>query len=178
MLKPLLIATATLFSATFVSLTTAQVANAATQSHSVQNGHQELIARGNKSSHLSAQKQADIKSIHEVLTTAYRGMNNHNIEEVQSTELKPPAGEKPYLQRLFKRIEAMHVDTSFEVKSIDLMQLTGHTAIVKIGQLTTVVARGNTGNVLQETTVALVKYQGKWKISDSDAIIKSVSKDR
>jgi hypothetical protein len=178
MLKPLLITTATLFSATLVSLTTTQVANAATQSNSVQSGHQELIARSNKSSNLSTRKQADLKSIHEVLTTAYRGMNNHNVEEVQSTELKPPAGEKIYLQRLFKRLKAMRIDASFEVKSIELVQLTGHTAIVKVGQLTTVNGRGKTGNVLQETTVALVKYQGKWKVSDSDAIIKSISKDR
>jgi hypothetical protein len=178
MLKPLLFATATLFSATFVSLTTAQVATAATQSHSVQNGHQELIASSNKSSHISAQKQSDIKSIHGVLTEVYRGFNNQNIEAIQRTEMKPSSTERVYLQRLFKRLKAMDIDMSAEVKSIDLLQLTRHTALVKVNQLTTVVGRGKAGNVLQETTVALVKYQGRWKISDADAVIKSVSRDR
>jgi hypothetical protein len=178
MLKHLLLSTATLFSATVVSLNTAQVANAATQSHPVQqNGHQELIARGNKSSHISAQKQSDIKSIHGVLTEAYRGFNNQNIEAIQSLELKPSSSEKVYLQRLFKRFQSMHADVSYEVKSIELINLTGHTALLKINQLTTVTGMGKSGNALQETTVTLVKYQGKWKIGDSDAVIKSINKN-
>jgi hemerythrin len=178
MLKPLLIATATLFSATFVSLNTAQVANAATQSHSVQNGHQELIARGNKSSHLSAQKQADIKSIHAVLTGFYRGLNNHNTEEIESAGLNRSSIGKAYAQRFFERMKAMNIEINYEVQSIDLLQLTGHTALVKVSQSTTAVGKGGTGNALSDTTIALVKYQGKWKISDGDSVIKSVSKSR
>jgi ketosteroid isomerase-like protein len=178
MLKPLLIATATLFSATFVSVSTAQVATAATQSHPVQNGHQELIARSNKSSHLSAQKQADIKSIHGVLTEFYRGLNNQNAEEIQSVGLNHSSSGKAYIQRFFERMKAMNIDVNYEVQSIDLLQLTGHTALVKVSQSTTAVGRGGTGNALSDTTLALVKYQGKWKISDGDAVIKSVSKGR
>jgi hypothetical protein len=177
MLKPLLITTATLFSAAFISFDTAQAANAATQSHPVQNGHQELIARGNKSSHLSAQKQSDIKSIHAVLTKAYRAFNNQDIEALQRLELKPSSSEKLYLRQLFSRLKAMNADASYEVKSIDLIRLTGHTAVVKISQSTIVVGGANV-NALQDTTLALVKYQGKWKVSDGEAVIKSISKNR
>jgi hypothetical protein len=176
MLKPLLVATATIFSATFVLLNTDLAANAATQSHPVQNGHQELIARGNKPSHISAQKQADIKSIYGVLTEVYRGFNNQNIEAIQSLELKPSSSEKVYLQRLFKRFAAMRADVSYEAKSIELINLTKHTALIKINQLTTITGMGRSGNALQETTVTLVKYQGKWKIGDSDDVIKSINK--
>jgi hypothetical protein len=178
MLKPLLIATATLFSATFVSLNTAQVANAATQSHPVQNGHQELIASSNKSSHISAQKQSDIKNIHTVLTGFYRGLNNQNIEEIQSAGLNHSPSGKAYVQRFFDRMKVMNIEINYEVQSINLLQLTGHTALVKVSQSTTAVGRGGAGNALSDTTIALVKYQGKWKISDGDSVIKSVSKSR
>jgi archaellum component FlaF (FlaF/FlaG flagellin family) len=178
MLKPLLITTATLFSAAFVSVSTAQVANAATQSHPVQNGHQELIAKSNKSSHISAQQRADIKSIHQVLTEIYRGFNNQNVDLIQNALANPSATDKIYIQRLFKRWKSMNIDVSYEVQSIELLKLTGHTALVKVSESTTAVVRGGTGNALSDTTLTLVKYQGKWKISDGDAVIKSVSKGR
>jgi hypothetical protein len=178
MLKYLLLSTATLFSATVVSLHTAPVANAAAQSNSVQNGHQELIARSTKSSHINAQQQSDIKSIHAVLTELYRGFNSQNIEAIQSVELKPSPEEKVYMQRVFAEFRTMNVDVSCEVQSISLLKLTDRSALVKVSQSTTAVARGGTGNSLSDTTLALVKYQGKWKISDGGSIIKSVKKVR
>jgi hypothetical protein len=176
MLKPLLITTATLFSATLVSVTTALAANAATQSHPVQTGHQELIARGNKSSHISAQKQSDIKSIHKVLTDIYRGFNNQDADLIQNALANPSAADKIYVQRLFKRWQSMNIDVSYEVQSIQLLSLTGHTAKVKVSESATAVVRGGTGNALGDSTLTLVKYKGKWKISDADSVIKSVSR--
>jgi hypothetical protein len=172
MLKPLLIATATLFSATFVSVNTPQVANAATQSHSVQNGHQELIARGNKSSHLSAQKQAEINSIHEVLTGLYRGLNNLDADAMLKFDALDRPGDKIYLQRLFKQIKSMNIDISTEVKSIELLQLTKNSALVKITQVGRFTSPKKSGGFTQDSTVKMIKYQGRWKIGEGQAIVK------
>jgi hypothetical protein len=172
MLKPLLFATATLFSATFVSVNTAQVANAATGSHSVQNGHQELIARGNKSSNLSAQQQSDIKSIHGVLTEIYRGFNNHDADAVDKFNAVYRPGEKTQLQRLFKQLESMNVDMSTEVKSIDLLQLTKRSAIVEIIQIGKFTSPKKSGGFTQKTTFRMIKKQGYWKVYEGQAIVK------
>ncbi len=176
MLKPLLIATATLFSAMVVSLNTDQVANAATQSNSVQNGHQELIARSTKSSHISAQKQADIKSIHAVLTEMYRGLNNQNADAIDKFNAVYRPEEKARLKRLFSRLKSLHVDWSTEVKSIDLLELTKHTALVEIVQVGRFDSPTKSDGYTQETTFKMIKQQGHWMIDEGQANVKPFKK--
>jgi archaellum component FlaF (FlaF/FlaG flagellin family) len=172
MLKPLLITTATLFSAMVVSLNTAQAANAATQSHPVQNGHQELIARGNKSSHLSAQKQSDINSIHQILTEVYRGLNNLDADAIVKYDAVNHPNSKIYLQRLFKQLKSMNVEISTEVKSIDLLELTKDYAVIRITQVGRFTSAKKSGGFTQDSTVKMVKHQGRWKIGVGQAIVK------
>jgi hypothetical protein len=177
MLKPLLIATATLFSATFVSLNTAQVANAAIQSHPVQNVHQELIASSNKSSHISAQKQSDIKSIHKTLTQLYRGVNQYDVESMFQTFAPSHANYKPRLRRLFNQFEADRITMSVEIQKIELLSLSPNNATIKIDLARNYAANGRSFNTTETTTFDMAKYHGKWKISDiSGVVLKSVDR--
>jgi hypothetical protein len=178
MLKPLLFAAATLISATVVSLNTAQAANAATQSNSVQNGHQELIARSNKSSHLSAHKQADIKSIHETLTRFYRGFNQLDVDVMTSVSIAPPPKDVKETRQFFDRLKSDNVDMSFEVKRIDLLELSNRRAVVKVNNSVKGKGLGKTFDIPQVTTMLLVKSQGTWKIKDGYTVVKSIDSNR
>jgi hypothetical protein len=178
MLKPLLIATATLFSATFVSLNTAQVANAAAQSHPVQSDRQQLIARGDEPSHLNAQQRSDIKSIHGTLTQFYRGFNQLDVDVMTSVSIAPPSKDVKETRQFFDRLKSDNVDMSFEVKRIDLLELSSRRAVVKVNNSVRGKGLGKTFDVPQVTTMLLVKSQGKWKIKDGYTVVKEIDRNR
>jgi archaellum component FlaC len=172
MLKPLLITTATLFSATFVSINTCQVANAATQFNSAQSDRQQLIA----SSRLNAKQQSEIKDIHQVLTKIYRGMNNHDIELIAETDATVGIREREFMKNFFKQLESRYTDISFEVKSIDLKELSSRKATIVVDQVTRVSRSGKSTDIGQLTTFVLTKSHGKWKVSDGGFAVKSMNR--
>jgi archaellum component FlaC len=172
MLKPLLIATATLFSATFVSIYSCQVANAATQSNPVQSDRQQLIS----SRHLNDQNKSDIKEIHQVLTKIYRGMNNHDIELIAETDATVGIREREFMKNFFKQLDSRYTDVSFEVKSIDLKELSSKKATVVVDQITRVSRSGKSTDIGQITTFVLTKSRGKWKVSDGGFAVKSMNR--
>jgi ABC-type microcin C transport system permease subunit YejB len=176
MLKHLLLSTATLFSATVVSVNICQVANATTQSNSVQNVQQELIARSNNSSHISAQKQSDIKSIHKTLTQFYRGINQYDAELISKAFLTPSASGKAYTQRFFDRLKSQQVDMSIEVQNMKLLSLSAHNAVVEINLSAKARAESQGAIAIHSTTLTFVKYHGKWKIIDGENVMKSLSR--
>jgi hypothetical protein len=178
MLKPLLIATATLFSATFVSLNTAQVTNATIQSHPVQNGHQELIASSNKSSHISAQKQSDIKGIHETLTQFYRGINQYDAESISQVFMTPSPRGKASTKLFFDKLKSQRVEMSVEVQNMKFLSLSAHNAVVEINLSAKAKARTESEEAIavHATTLTFVKYHGKWKITDAENVMKSLKR--
>jgi hypothetical protein len=173
MLKPLLIATTTLFSAILVSINTA---NAATKPAPSQLGHQQLIAKGTKSTHMSAQRQSDIKSIHQALSQFYRGFNEYSFEAMASSTVEYTPAEKAYIEKLFKRIKSSGVDLSIEVQSIDLVELSARNAFVKINQNMKAIGPQRSGGYELLSKVRLVKLNGKWKIGDGYTVMKSVNR--
>lgn len=172
MLKPLLVATATLFSATIFSFDTAQVANAATQSNSVRIDRRELIAKSIKSSHLSAQKQSEIKSIHGVLTELYRGMNNFDADAIAKLDVIDSHHTKIYLEAFFKELKSRNISLSTEVKSIELLELTKNSAVVKITHVGRFTTPEKSGGYTQDSKLRMVKHQGHWMIGKGQVIVK------
>jgi hypothetical protein len=149
-------------------------ANAATESKpQVASGHQ-FIAKQDKSTNVDAQQQADIDSIHQTITQFYRGMNQFDVDRMERASLSVPAADKEYMRRVFNRLKSNKIDISIEVRNIELVSLTENNALIKINQ----VVKGRRGKLSTESkqtaSLALVKYRGKWKIGDSDTIIKSM----
>ncbi len=178
MLKPLLLALTTLLPLTFGSINTAQTAHAVTRITPSQGSPQQLMAKGDKSSHTTAQQQSDVKNIHQTLTQFYRGINEYDVESMSRAVVMSSASEKAYMQRLFNRLKSYHVDMSVEVQNIDLLKLSDRNAMVKINLAMKSRTSKKAVNSQQSSILALVKYQGKWKISDADTVMKSIDRDR
>jgi hypothetical protein len=64
---------------------------------------------------------------------------------------------------------------SIEVRKIELVSLSQNNALIKIDQ----VVKGRRGKLSTESkqsaSLMLVKYRGKWKIGDSDTVIRSMN---
>jgi hypothetical protein len=162
-----------------VSTTTVQIANAAlapvTSTPSIDRG--QLIAKGEKSAHISAQQQSDVQSIHQTLTQFYRGLNEYSVDRMARAAVPASAHEKEYLQRLFNRLRSARVDVSVEIKNIELVSLSAHNALVKIDQIVTAKGPERSGIVQQSSSIALVKYRGQWKVADGDTVTKSLNRN-
>jgi hypothetical protein len=149
-------------------------ANAAIESKPQIASEHQFIAKQNKSANVDAQQQADIDSIHQTITQFYRGMNQFDVDRMAKVSLSVPAADKAYMRRVFNRLKANNIDMSIEVRNIELTSFSQNNAIVKIDQI----VKGRRGKISTESkqtaSLVLVKYQGKWKIGDSDTIVKSM----
>ncbi len=149
-------------------------ANAAIESKPQVVSQHQFIAKQNKSANVDAQQQADIDSIHQTITQFYRGMNEFDVDRMAKVSLSVPAADKAYMRRLFSRLKANNIDMSIEVRNIELISLSQNNALIKIDRI----VKGRRGKISTESkqtaSLTLVKYQGKWKIGDSDTIVKSI----
>jgi hypothetical protein len=137
-----------------------------------------LIVKDEKSANFNATQRSDLKRIHQTLTEFYRGLNEHNVDRMARVAVMTSDSDKEYLRRTFARLKSYGVDMSIEVQNIELVSLSEHNALVKITQL--MKARGAQRAVKsqQSASVALVKYQGRWRVSDTDTVMKSFDADR
>jgi hypothetical protein len=149
-------------------------ANAAIESKPQIASEHQFIAKQNKSANVDAQQQADIDSIHQTITQFYRGMNQFDVDRMAKVSLSVPAADKAYMRRVFNRLKANNIDMSIEVRNIELISFSQNNALVKIEQI----VKGRRGKISTESkqtaSLMLVKYQGEWKIGDSDTIVKSI----
>jgi hypothetical protein len=178
MLKPLLLATATLLPLAFCSLNNIEIASAAIKYPLVQNTQSQLLAKGDKAAHVNSQQQSDVNSIHKTLTQFFRGYNQYDVESVAQTFVVASRNDKAYLNRLFHQLKSYHVDLGIEAKKIELLTLTAHNAMVRIDISTKAIVGREAMNVQESSTLTLVKHQGKWKISNGDSVIKSIDRSR
>jgi hypothetical protein len=137
-----------------------------------------LIVKGEKPTHLNSQQQSDVKSIHRTLTEFYRGLNEYNVDRMARVAIVTSNNEKAYMQRMFDRLKSYNVDMSIEVQDIELVSLSDRNALVKVTQLMRARGSGRAISSQQSSSFALVKYQGRWRVSDSDTVMKSMSQDR
>lgn len=172
MLKPLLLAATTLFPLTAMSIDLIQTANAAPITH------QQLIAKGDKASHINSQQQSDIKNIRQTLTTFYRGFNQYNVETMALAATSPTSKDKASIQGMFDRLKAARVDMSIEIQSIELVALTDRTAVVRMDQKIRVTSPQRSGTSQSSSTVSLIKDRGQWKISDGTTAMGRIQQDR
>lgn len=70
-------------------------------------------------------------------------------------------------QRSFKQLESMNTDLSTEVKSIDLLELTKNSALIRIIRVSKRNSPVKSSELTQETIFKMIKQKGRWKI-DSD----------
>jgi hypothetical protein len=149
-------------------------ANAAIESKPQIASQHQSIAKQDKSANVNAKQQADINSIHQTITQFYRGMNEFDVDRMERASLSVPAAAKASMRRIFTRLKANDIDMSIEVRNIELVSLSQNNAIVKIDQ----VVKGRKGNRSTESkqtaSLMLVKYNGKWKIGDTDTIVNSI----
>jgi hypothetical protein len=149
-------------------------ANAAIESKPQIASQNQFIAKQNKSANVDAQQQADIDSIHQTITQFYRGMNEFDVDRMAKVSLSVPAADKAYMRRVFNRLKANNINMSIEVRNIELISFSQNNALIKIDQI----VKGRRGKISTESkqtaSLTLVKYQGEWKIGDSDTIVKSI----
>jgi hypothetical protein len=181
MFKYLLItATTAIFTSSLVTTNPIQMANAAIDSapSTLADTQAKLITKEDKPTHINARQQSDIQAIHHTLSEFYRGLNEYSVDRMARVAVTASASEKEYLRNLFKRLKSDRVDMSIEVQNIELVSLSEHNALVKVTQV--MKARGSQKAVSsqQSASIGLVKYQGKWKISDSNTAMKSIEPDR
>jgi hypothetical protein len=91
MSKYLFVTAATaLINLVLVTTNTIQIANAAMDSSFslTVTSQDKLIVKGEKPTHLNAQQQSDVKSIHRTLTEFYRGLNEYNVERMARSDIK------------------------------------------------------------------------------------------
>jgi hypothetical protein len=86
--------------------------------------------------------------------------------------------EKAYMRRMFDRLKSYNVDMSIEVQDIELVSLSDRDALVKVTQLMRARGSGRAISSQQSSSFSLVKQQGRWRVSDSDTVMKSMSQDR
>ncbi|WP_373544666.1 hypothetical protein [Chamaesiphon sp.] len=143
------------------------------------NPQDKLITKDLKPLHINTQQQqSDVKSIHEVLTQYYRGFNEYSIERMERVSMSVTAAEKKYLQGLFSKLKSARVDMSVEVKNIELVSLSANNAVVNVEQV--MKGRGLQKSMIsqQSASIGLLKYRGKWKISDGNTVINSLERGR
>lgn len=164
----------TLIPVSLTALGITSPANAATEFKPQVSSHHQFIAKQDKKANVDAQQQVDIDSIHQTITEFYRGMNEFDVDRMERASLSVSAADKAYMRRVFSRLKSNNIDMSVEVRNIELVSFSPNNALIKIEQ----VVKGRKGKLSTESkqtaSLALVKYQGKWKIGDSDTIVKSM----
>jgi hypothetical protein len=181
MLKYLVIAATTaIVNLVLVTTNPIQIANAAMDSAQPTSttNREKLITKEDKPVHINASQQSDIRAIHHTLTEFYRGLNEYNVDRMARVAVTASENDKEHLRNMFGQLKSYRVNMSIEVQNIELISLSEHNALVKITQV--MKARGSQRAVSsqQSASIALVKYQGKWKISDSNTAMRSIEQDR
>lgn len=158
-----------------VATDNAQIANASVDIAPI--AHDKLITKDDSTYSVTAQK-SDIKKIHRTLTEFYRGLNEQNVERMARVAVLDSNSDREYLRSTFARLKSYGIDMSIEVQNIELISLSENNARVKVTQL--VKARGSQRAVRSQqlASVMLVKYEGSWKVSDTDTVMKSMDRDR
>jgi hypothetical protein len=181
MLKYLIVtATTTIVNLVLVSTNTVQIANAAIVSapSNLPSSQGQLIAKGERSTHINAQQQSDVREIHTTLTQFYRGFNQLDVDKMARVATPATTAEKNYLRSIFNKIKTANVDMSIEVKNIELVSLSDRTAVVSIEQLTKFRGPKGAASIKQSSSLSLVKSNGRWIVSDSSTIINSADRER
>jgi hypothetical protein len=179
MFKYLFVAGATaIVNLVLVTTNDAQIAHAVGDlAPSMSSSQDKLIIKDESPAHSNADRRSDIKSIHQTLTEFYRGLNEYNVERMARVAVSTSDRERAYLRKIFARLKSAGVDLSIEVQNIELVSLSAHNARVEITQV--MKARGSQRSISsqQSASVALVKYRGSWKVSDSDTVMRSIDRD-
>ncbi len=159
-----------------VATNNAQIANASVDIEPI--GHDKLITKDDTSNYSVTAQKSDIKKIHRTLTEFYRGLNEQNVERMARVAVLDSNSDREYLRSTFARLKSYGIDMSIEVQNIELISLSEHNARVKVTQL--MKARGSQRAVRSQqlASVMLVKYEGSWKVSDTDTVLKSMDRDR
>lgn len=124
----------------------------------------------------SARQQSDLKSIRKVLTQYYRGFNEHSLEQMERAIVPGSITEQGYLRNFFSKLKSDRVDMSIEVQNIELVSLSANNALVKIDQVMKATRFERMFTSQQSASVALVRYRGQWKISDSNTAITQLNR--
>jgi hypothetical protein len=181
MLKYLLITgTTVIINLSLIATDNIRIVNAATVSTILPSpvSQDKLITKEEKPVQINARQQSDVKSIRQVLTQYYRGFNQHSIEKIERTIVPGSVTEQGYLRDFFSQIKSNRVDVSIEVQNIELVSLSANNALVKIDQVMKANGSQRTMTSQQSASVALVRYRGQWKISDSNTAIKAIDRYR
>jgi hypothetical protein len=159
-----------------VSTNNAQIANASVDIAPTID-RDKLITKDESSTYSVTAQKSDIKKIHRTLTEFYRGLNEQNVERMARVAVLDSSSDKEYLRSTFARLKSYGIDMSIEVQNIELVSLSENNARVKVTQL--MKARGSQRAVRSQqfASVMLVKYEGSWKVSDTDTVMKSLDRD-
>ena len=141
-------------------------------------GQDKLIVKDEKPARFNSTQRSDIKSIHRTLTEFYRGLNEHNIDRMAQVAILASDSDKEYLRRTFARLKSAGVDMSVEVQNIELVSLSPNNALVQITQVMKARGGQRVMKSQQSATVALVKYRGRWRVSDTDTVMQSLDRER
>jgi hypothetical protein len=170
MLKYLPIATTTaIVNLALVLTNPTQIVNAETVAiGATANSHQEkLIAKDAKPTPINAQQQqSDVRSIHRTLTEFYRGFNEGNVHRMERVAIPSSPQDHEKLRNVFADIKSNRVNLSIEVQNIELVTLSDQSAMLKIDQLAKFRGPSGSGQKQSFISVALVKINGQWKVSD------------
>lgn len=178
MLKPLLLAGASLFPLVAISIDSIQTVQAKTVVSYTPITHHQLIAKGGRANYTNAQQQSDIKNIRQTLSTFYRGFNQSSVSTMALATETATKQERASMQGMFDRLKAVGADMSIEIQSIELVSLTDRTAVVKMAQRIRVTSPKRSGTFQSSSAIKLVKNRGQWKISDGKTAMGKVEEDR
>ncbi|WP_309729132.1 hypothetical protein [Chamaesiphon sp. OTE_75_metabat_556] len=185
MSKYLFVTAATaLINLVLVTTNTIQIANAGIAAGSVQavTSQDKLIVKGEKldrkPAHLNSQQQSDVKGIHRTLTEFYRGLNEYNVDRMARVAVTTSSNEKAYMQRMFDKLKAYNVDMSIEVQDIELIALSERNATVKVTQLMRARGSNRAMSSQQLSSFSLMKTQGRWRVIDSNTVMRSMPQNR
>ncbi len=170
MLKYLPIATTTaIVNLALVLTNPVQIVNAETVAigSTTPSSQEKLIAKDIKPTPVNArQQQSDVRSIHRTLTEFYRGFNEYNVRRMEQVAIPGSPEDHEKLRSVFANIKSNRVNMSIEVQNIELVALSDQNATLRIDQLAKFRGPSGSGQKQSFISVALVKVNGQWKVSD------------
>ena len=161
MLKPLLLGIITLSSSIFLTASSAHTSTT-----------HPLPVVDRPPTTIASNQQSDLNKIHQVLTKFYRGLNRGNAQAIAEVSVASSKNntELKTLRQQFSQLKANNIDLSFEVKDIELTELSAESASMKISQMVKVTNPNRSGVFQQTVMFKLVKNRGEWKILDSEGL--------
>ena len=136
---------------------------------------QQLITKLDTSPvNVTSQQQADIKGINQTLTQYYRGANELNSERIGRAWISYSATKKASDRDLFGEIKANHIDTSVEVKNIELLSLSEHNATLEVEEVIRLKKSNRPRELQRLLKFTMVKINNSWKITGIDNMRKPI----